>query len=92
MRARTGPASELVESYRLTKRGMDWVERFFQDPAFGGDDAKARLRNESEQLKRKYGRISLDSLIDHVYEEYPEFAEKSRIRDQVAERRNRAYE
>jgi uncharacterized protein YwgA len=92
VRARTGPANELVESYRLTKRGMDWVQRFLADPTVGREEPRARLFEESARLKERFGRVSLDALIDHVYDEYPEYAENSKIRGQVAERRRRSNE
>jgi uncharacterized protein YwgA len=90
--SRSGPANDLVESYRLTKRGMDWVSRFLSDREYGDPEAKTRLLEESARLKEQYGRSSLDSLIDYVYNEYPEYAEKSKIREQVAERRRQRIE
>lgn len=85
---RSGPANDLVESYRLTKRGMDWVSGFFSDPERGDPRAKARLLEESARLKEKYGSSPLSTLIDHVYAEYPQYAERSRIARQVAERKS----
>lgn len=74
------------ESYRLTQRGMEWVRRFFESPAFGTTEAKERLARECQALKQKYGKVPLSDLVDFVYTEYPEFTKGSKIRHQVAER------
>jgi hypothetical protein len=86
---RSGPPRDVVDSYRLTKTGMDWVARFLSTDKSGDTQAKQRLFEESSRLKAQFGSSGLDALIDHVYAEYPEYAEKSRIREQVAERRQR---
>lgn len=74
------------ESYRLTQRGMEWVRRFFDSPAFGSAEAKEKLARECQALKETYGRVPLNDLVDLVYTEYPEFTKRSKIRHQVAER------
>lgn len=75
-----------VESYRLTQKGIEWVRRFFDSPAFGPLEAKEKLARECKVLKEKYGRVPLSDLVDYVYTEYPEFTKRSKIRHQVAER------
>ncbi len=51
--------------------------------------AKQRLADECRRLKEQFGRVPLDELVDFVYAEFPEFTKESRIRHQVAERRER---
>jgi predicted DNA binding CopG/RHH family protein len=84
--------SEQVESYRLTRAGMEWVRRFLASDQFGQPDAKQRLVAECEELKRRFGRVPLEEVVDFVYSEYPEFTARSKIRHQVAERLARKTE
>jgi hypothetical protein len=70
----------------LTAHGLEWVKRFLSSDAFGDPEAKRRLWDESQELKRRFGRVALEELVDYVYSEYPEFTEKSRIKDQVTAR------
>lgn len=90
VRARHTPEddkSRPVESYRLTQEGMRWVQRFVASGGAGDPQALVTLQQEVEALKRQYGRVPLSELVEHVYVTYPEFAEHSLIRHQVAERR-----
>lgn len=83
------PEQAAPESYRLTQKGMEWVRRFLASEQFGSPEAKSKLLEECEQLKRRFGRVPLDELVDYVYGQYPEFTARSAIRHQVAERRAR---
>lgn len=74
------------ESYRLTQKGLEWVRRFFESPAFGTTEAKERLARECQGLKEKYGRVPLSDLVDYVYTQHADFTKGSKIRNQVAER------
>ena len=78
--------SRTLESYRLTQKGLGWVERFFASEEFGSPEAKKRLATEAARLKRTYGRMPLEDLVEYVYEEYPDFTARSKIRHEVAER------
>lgn len=79
-------APEAIESYRLTRKGLEWLERFFDSDAFGNPEAKAALADQTEALKRRFGRVPLSELVDYVYQQYPEFTSRSKIRHRVAER------
>lgn len=89
VRSRAEAAPRPVESYRLTQLGLEWVRRFFASDAFGSPEAKQRLADECRRLKEEFARVPLDELVDFVYAEFPEFTKGSRIRHQVAERRER---
>jgi uncharacterized protein YwgA len=87
IRSRTDTGGERkLESYRLTQRGLQWVERFFASDEFGSADAKRQLATEAARMKHLYGRMPLEELVEYVYEEYPEFTARSKIKHQVAER------
>ena len=87
IRGRNDPtSSRMLESYRLTQKGLAWVERFFASEEFGSSEAKQRLAAEAARMKRTYGHMPLDDLVEYVYEQYPEFTARSKIRHQVAER------
>ncbi len=86
---RTGREVESVVNYRLTKQGMVWLEEFVRSDAFGSAEAKQRLLTVAEEIKSRYGRVPLEDLVDEVYAAYPSYAERSKIRDQVAARRAR---
>lgn len=83
---RAEPPPVAIESYRLTRKGMEWVDRFFQSDAFGEPQAKQRLAEAVADLKQRFGRVPLSELVDYVYGEYPEYTSRSAIRHQVAER------
>lgn len=74
-----------VEEYRLTREGLDWVRRFMESE-YGDPEIKSRLLAESAALRRRFGRVPLEELVDYVYSEYPQFTTRSKIRHQVAER------
>lgn len=79
-------AEPTVEQYRLTREGLDWVQRFLESEEYGDPDVKSRLVAESAALRKRFGRVSLEDLVDFVYTEYPQFATRSKIRHKVAER------
>jgi hypothetical protein len=86
VQARTAEPGSEVDSYRLTAQGLEWVKRFLSSDRFGDPETKSSLWAESQELKRRFGRVPLEELVDYVYSEYPDFTAKSQIRDQVAAR------
>jgi uncharacterized protein YwgA/predicted DNA binding CopG/RHH family protein len=85
----TDNVREEVESYQLTRLGMEWVRRFLQSDEYGRPDVKRRLYEECQALRRRFGRVPLEELVDYVYSEYPEFTARSKIRHKVSERVSR---
>ena len=81
-----------VEEYRLTREGLDWVRRFLTSEEYGDPAVKNRLAAESATLRKQFGRVPLEELVDYVYSEYPQFTTRSKIRHQVAERLARKSE
>ena len=81
-----------VEEYRLTREGLDWVRRFMESEEYGDPEVKSRLMAESGALRRQFGRVPLEELVDYVYSEDPQFTTRSKIRHQVAERLARKSE
>lgn len=79
-------SNSTLETYRLTQKGLTWVERFFASEEFGSAEAKERLAAEAARMKRVYGHMPLEDLVEYVYQEYPEFTARSKIRHEVAER------
>lgn len=79
-------SNRTLESYRLTQKGLAWVQRFFASEEFGSSEAKRRLAAKAAEMKRVYGHMPLDDLVEYVYEHYPEFTARSKIRHEVAER------
>jgi len=75
-----------IETYRLTRAGMEWVRRFLASEEFGTSDAKQQLWAECIKLKATFGRVPQRELVDYVYANFPEFTKNSKIRDQVAAR------
>ncbi len=63
--------------YRITELGSQYVEsNILQEIK---DDQLAFLN----KFKKQIVKISIDSLLKYVYEKYPEYAEKSLIKDEV---------
>jgi hypothetical protein len=62
-------------SYSLTDKGKKYVEENLIDQF---SDEQINLLT---QFKRKINMLSLDAILDYVYNKYPEGAEKSKIRD-----------
>ena len=65
-----------VEIYELTEKGRQVGRRVFD-----------RLTQEEQRrvagLKRRYNRMDLSSLLNHVYRNYPEMTKKSKILDEI---------
>lgn len=78
-----------TESYRLTQQGLAWVHQFVASGGAGDPEALAALQEEVANLKKRFGGVPLNELVDFVYSEFPQFTEHSRIRHKVAERRSR---
>jgi hypothetical protein len=64
--------------YRLTPKGKKYAEALARAEA-----SAPGLVGELKVLALKYGRLSLDDLVRHVYETYPEYTTESLIRDEV---------
>jgi uncharacterized protein len=81
-----------LEEYRLTRAGLEWVRRFIESEQYGNAEVKRQLLAEATQLRKQFGRVPLEKLVDYVYREYPEFTARSKIREQVSERLARSGE
>lgn len=75
---RQGQKQDVVKLFRLTEQGRQIAQHLLdRGPAY---ERAARL---AEDVKREYGRLSEDALIERVYREFPEFTSRSKIIDQV---------
>ncbi len=86
VKTRNEPPESQLERYRLTQVGMEWVRRFLSSDAFGDPHSKKALFDECARLKSRFGHAPVDELVAYVYAEFPEYASRSKIRRQVAER------
>jgi hypothetical protein len=62
------------ETYRENRPNTDW------EPGDGPENGSERLDcvdHVTDEVVRDFGRMPLSSLIDHVYDEHPEYAENS---------------
>jgi predicted DNA binding CopG/RHH family protein len=79
---RSGPRDEVsVEEFALTERGHQAAERLRQSSR-----AYDQLFSYLRSLRQEW---DTPQLLDRVYENWPKYAERSLIRDQVARRRSR---
>jgi len=64
------------QTFTITTKGREAVRRL-------ADEARisAILMEEIRRIKVTYGRIPLQQLMDRVYHEYPEYTEKSEIKN-----------
>ena len=81
---RAGPRTDAVEVFALTPEGHDAAERLRRSAA-----VYEELFAAVGRIRRRWDLQSLDELVERVYEEYPEYAERSVIRHEVAERARR---
>ena len=65
-----------VEIYELTEKGRQVGRRAFENLT---QDEQRRIAD----LKRRYNRMDLSSLLNHVYRSYPEMTKKSKILDEI---------
>jgi predicted DNA binding CopG/RHH family protein len=79
---RSGPRDKPeIGEFALNDRGHTIVERLTQEqPAF------AQLFETVQELRKEW---DTPDLVERVYEKWPEYTERSRIRDEVAARRKR---
>ena len=65
-----------VEVYGLTDKGRQVGQRAFERLS---QDERRRI----EDLKKRYNRMDLTSLLNHVYRNYPAMTKKSKILDEI---------
>lgn len=78
---RSGPAEQGPELFALTSEGHATAERLRRSSR-----QFEQLFRQISELRRDWDATDLNDLVARVYEEYPEFAEKSLIRDEVTSR------
>lgn len=79
---RSGPGHEMgVEEFALNERGHEAAERLRRS-----NSAYERLFAQVEKVREEW---DTDELIERVYEQWPKYAERSVIKDEVAARRAR---
>ena len=84
-----GETLDEMEEASVTMTDVEGVERCFILTPHGRAVARLLARREPEvaelveQVGHQYGLMPLDQLIRYVYERYPEFAEKSLIKNDV---------
>lgn len=66
--------------YRLTQRGRKDVAEALAKAANAKDPA---ILASIREISQKYGSLRLRQLLKYVYQQYPEFAKKSKIRDEI---------
>ncbi|MCF8002204.1 MAG: hypothetical protein K9K76_10155 [Halanaerobiales bacterium] len=62
-------------SYRLTKKGLDYVENKIIDKINEGQ------KEFLIEFKKKINSLSLNTILDYVYNKYPDQAKESKIKD-----------
>jgi hypothetical protein len=60
----------------LTERGRRYYDALLSELPEGAEEAVA-------EIKRRFGSMPLRRLIRYVYQRYPEFTDKSKIRDEI---------
>ncbi len=79
---RTGPGNDAsVEDFTLSGHGHDAAERLRQSSR-----AYDRLFSQVQKIREEW---DTPDLVDRVYEQWPKYAERSLIKDEVAARRER---
>lgn len=78
---RSGPAEQGPELFALTSEGHAAAERLRRSSR-----QFEQLFRQISELRRDWDASDLNDLVARVYDEYPEFAEKSLIREEVANR------
>lgn len=63
-------------SYKLSEKGLQFTKELF-------DTLSSDQKNTLQTFKKKLNGIPLGALIRYVYDTYPEFIEKSLIRDKI---------
>ncbi len=64
------------QSYSLTSDGVEAAERLY-------NSMTSKQKSKILEIKRTFNRMPLTSLLKYVYEEFPESASKSLIRDDI---------
>jgi uncharacterized protein YwgA len=67
---------EAEQKFVITPTGHDAVQRLLQEARIS-----PVLLDEIRKIKVTFGRMNLDQLIRRVYADYPQYTEKSQIRD-----------
>lgn len=70
--------SEEDPTYQITDKGKNLVEKMIQQGVI-----PSSLLSEVENIKRKWNRANLYSLLKYIYKNYREFTQKSLIRDKI---------
>ncbi len=65
-----------TQTFALTDSGKEAVKRLAEEARIS-----AILRDEIRRIKTTYGRLPLSRLIERVYHDYPEYTDKSEIKD-----------
>ena len=68
------PDGSVKYEYQITKEGSDYVRK-----AASEDGAVAKILTTMEGVKREYNHQPLSSLLRQIYDDYPEYATKSRF-------------
>jgi uncharacterized protein len=65
-----------TRTFELTDRGQRYYDALLRELPSAAEDTIA-------EFKRRFGRLPLRQLVRYVYERYPEFTDKSEIREQI---------
>lgn len=74
--ARIEGDDEATQVFRITQEGQTAVDRLLTE----GRVSRV-LVEEVDRIKRFFGRLRLEQLIERVYKDYPEYTDKSEIKD-----------
>ena len=79
------PTADVYEEHRfsLTSKGEDRLKSLLATGRY------VPVQKRVENVKRKYGRYSLNDLLYYVYKHYPDMTTESEIKDKVLSRRSR---
>jgi len=67
---------EAQQTFAITPRGHEAVQRLVQEAR-----VTSVLVDEIRKIKATFGRMNLDQLVQRVYTDYPQYTEKSHIKD-----------
>jgi predicted DNA binding CopG/RHH family protein len=81
---RAGPPESEPETFELTPAGHEAAERLRR-----ADDAYNTLYVRIQTLRQQWDTPNVQDLVARVYERWPDYAERSRIKDEIAQRRAR---
>jgi len=77
-----------ITQYSLSKLGGEYVEEKII-PELGG--YKESVLTSLSELKRQVNSTSLSNILSYVYSKYPEYAEKSKIKEKVLRNANKKF-